>query len=96
LKKGIDALHDRLKKHFGIEKHFDANNTRADEEATSRRLVNLVLTQCEEFYVSTFAALERLVGEIYPASGEEKRVEVEVSQDGVRALFREMPKFRVQ
>jgi len=95
MKKGIDTLHDRIKKHFGIEKHFDASNTPAQEEATSRRLVNLVLDQCEEFYVSTFSTLERLVGEVYPASGEEKRVEVEVSQDGIKALFREMPKFRV-
>ncbi|KAK6441855.1 hypothetical protein LTR95_001910 [Oleoguttula sp. CCFEE 5521] len=78
IRRGIDTLRKRIEKHFGD----------ADDEATSRTLLAFVQKECERHYEVLLDRLERVCGEVWPASEGEKGVEVEFGKEDVRAGFR--------
>ncbi|MCJ1280844.1 hypothetical protein MMC26_000161 [Xylographa opegraphella] len=73
IRRGIDTLKKRVEKHFGD----------ADDPNLSRNLVQTVLRECEERYVSVHDRTGRIVAEVY-----EGGLEIEFKKEDVASAFR--------
>ncbi|MCJ1379699.1 hypothetical protein MMC17_002801 [Xylographa soralifera] len=73
IRRGIDTLKKRVEKHFGD----------ADDPGLSRNLVQKVLRECEERYVSVYDRTGRIVADVY-----EGGLEVEFKREDVASAFR--------
>ncbi|MCJ1399208.1 hypothetical protein MMC11_002410 [Xylographa trunciseda] len=73
IRRGIDTLKKRVEKHFGD----------ADDPGLSRNLVQKVLRECEERYVSVYDRTSRIVTDVY-----EGGLELEFKREDVASAFR--------
>ncbi|MCJ1391095.1 hypothetical protein MMC18_003957 [Xylographa bjoerkii] len=73
IRRGIDTLKKRVEKHFGD----------ADDPGLSRNLVQKVLRECEERYVSVHDRTSRIVADVY-----EGGLELEFKREDVASAFR--------